>query len=255
MTDHHPLRIAHRGARDEAPENTLAAFEQALVYAIDGIELDIQLSADGTAIIFHDATLHKITGRRFRVSGQTRQQLALLDWGRWFSIQFAGEPLATLEETLTRLAPRTRLLLEIKSYPADRRTGRTTRLTREVIRLLGQLPITVPRSHIYILSFDEEVLQVAHQWAPQWRYVLNASEAHAQALVKRSSAELSYLHAIDVRIDRLNATIMHWARQHGMRVFTYTCNHPRQVREALDLGVDAVLTDRPGWLTGYLDHR
>lgn len=253
MTDRHPLRIAHRGARDEAPENTFTAFERALAYATDGIELDIQLSADGTAIIYHDATLHKITGRRFRVSGQTRQKLALLDWGRWFGSKFAGEPLATLEETLARFAPRTRLLLEIKSYPADQRSGRTNRLTREVIRLLGRMPAAVPQSHIYILSFDSDALQSAHQLAPQWHYVLNAGEEHVQTLNHHSIPQLSYLHAIDVRIDRLNARIIQWARQHGLKVFTYTCNHPRQVGKALDLGVDAILSDRPGWLTGYLD--
>lgn len=253
MTDRHPLCIAHRGARDEAPENTLIAFERALAYAIDGIELDIQLSADGTAVIFHDATLYKVTGRRFRLSGQTRRQLALLDWGRWFGPAFAGEPLATLEEALTRFAPRTRLLLEIKSYPVDRRTGRTARLIGEVVRLLDQIEAPVARSNIYILSFDGDALQAAHEQAPQWRYVLNAGEAHAQMFDHPFSAQRSYLHAVDVRIDRLNAGIVQWARQHGLKVFTYTCNHSRQVRKALDLGVDAILTDRPGWLTGYLD--
>ena len=51
------LNFAHRGAREEAPENTLPAFERAGALGADGIELDVQLTADNQVVVFHDSTL------------------------------------------------------------------------------------------------------------------------------------------------------------------------------------------------------
>ena len=63
----HPAIFAHRGASAYAPENTLAAFEVALVQNADGIELDVKLSADGHVIVIHDATVDRTTGAHGRV--------------------------------------------------------------------------------------------------------------------------------------------------------------------------------------------
>jgi glycerophosphoryl diester phosphodiesterase len=245
-------RIAHRGARDEAPENTRAAFERALQYPIDGIELDVQMSADGVVVIYHDATLKRVSGGRRRVSEMTHAQLAVLDWGRWFHADFSREPLLTLEQMLALFARRTRLLIEIKSTPTENRSGHTERLTREVVRLLGQMPPTVDPAHIYVLSFDPQALWLAHQLAPHWRCVLNVPEYAPNQVMGLTQAEIEFLWAIDVRIGRLSAALSGWAKDQGLRLFTYTCNGPRQVQKALHLGVDAILSDRPCWLTAYL---
>lgn len=255
MNEDHPWCIAHRGARDEAPENTISAFERALGYPIDGIELDVQLSADGVAVIYHDPTLYRVTGRRFAVAGRTRAQLAHLDWGRWFAPAYAGEPLNTLDQTLARFAARTRLFIEIKSAAADRKAGRSDALTRRVVALLADLPRTIPGSNIHVLSFDPQVLALARQLAPQWRYVLNVPENQVEEIMTWPGPAIDPLWAVDVRIHRLSPTLVQWARSRGLRVFTYTCNTPRQVQKALALGVDGIISDRPGWLAGYLAQR
>lgn len=248
-----PWCIAHRGAREEAPENTRSAFERALAYPIDGIELDVQMSADGTAIVHHDPTLKRITGRQVRVSGRTREQLERLDWGKWFHPSFTGEPLNTLAQTLTLFGSRTRLLIEIKSSPSDRKSGRTDRLTRQVASLLADMPEGIPRTNIYVLSFDLGVLQLAYRLAPQWRYVLNVPERDPDKIMGVAGQTLRRLWAVDVRIDRLSEAWVAWAKSMELRVFTYTCNHARQVRKALRLEVDAILSDRPGCLVHYVD--
>lgn len=246
-------RIAHRGARDQAPENTRSAFERALQYPIDGIELDVRMSADGAAVIFHDATLRRVTGLRTPLEALTLAQLQTMDWGRWFHPQFSGEPLLTLERTLELFGPRTRLLIEIKSTTAQQRTGHTERLTRRVIDVLASMPAETRVDRIHILSFDLQVLHLAHRLAPQWRCVFNAPEINPQWVMAMPPEEINFLWAVDVRIGGLSAVLCEWARARGLRIFTYTCNGPRQVQKALRLKVDAILSDRPGWLTQYVD--
>jgi glycerophosphoryl diester phosphodiesterase len=252
MNEYRPWCIAHRGARDEAPENTLSAFEQALRYPIDGIELDVQLSADGAAVIYHDPTLYRVIRRRFAVAGWTRSQLEQIDWGRWFDKAYAGEPLNTLEQTLARFGPRTRLLIEIKSSLADRKARRSEPLTRRVIRLLAEMPPAIPQSHIHVLSFDPEVLALAHQLASQWRYVLNVPEREAERIMAWPESLLGHLWAVDARIDRWSQKLAAWAKGRGFKTFTYTCNTSQQVQKALKLELDGIISDRPGWLCRYL---
>ena len=243
-----PWLVAHRGARDEAPENTRSAFDRALAYPIDGIELDVQMSADGVPVIYHDATLWRIMRRRRRVAKMTAAQLAELDWGRWFHGDFAGEPLLTLEQTLSRFAPRTRLLIEIKALPkVDNH-----RLTHQVVAQLANLPHGTPPAHILVLCFDLAVLRLAHGLAPQWRYVYNVPGRQPETVMRLPDKEVDFLWAIDVPIGRLSRRLADWAADRNLRVCTYTCNTAAQVQKALGLGVDAILTDRPGWLTGYL---
>src|ERR1043165_6037208 len=73
-----PLIIAHRGASAERPENTLAAFRRALALEADGIDLDGHLTRDGVPVVFHDATLRRLTGVRGRVARKTWPELARL---------------------------------------------------------------------------------------------------------------------------------------------------------------------------------
>ncbi|MCJ8499159.1 glycerophosphodiester phosphodiesterase [Desulfatitalea alkaliphila] len=250
-----PWRIAHRGARDEAPENTLTAFERALDYPIDGIELDIQMSADQVPILYHDATLWRVARRRLRVADLTRAQLARLDWGAWYHRNFSGEPLPTLVGALERLAGRTRLMLEIKTTTADHASGHATQLTRRVIEVLTEAGHTLYPEHLFILAFDLRVLQQAHQLAPHWQYVFNVPPRQPALANALAAAPTELLHAICAPIGKLTATTAQWAREHRLGLFTYTCNGPRQVRKALRLGVDAVMSDRPGWLTRHLGNR
>src|ERR1700694_1070503 len=81
----------HRGAMSLAPENTLAAFALAREVGADGVEFDVQLSADGEVVIIHDHTLERTTDGRGAVAERTLAELKKLDAGRWFDVRYAGE--------------------------------------------------------------------------------------------------------------------------------------------------------------------
>ena len=95
--------IAHRGFSSIAPENTLAAFELAIARGASSIEFDIQLSADSVPVIFHDATLERITGVSGKVRDKNLSQLQTLDAGKWFGAEFLGQKIPTLKEALSIL--------------------------------------------------------------------------------------------------------------------------------------------------------
>ncbi|MGH8454787.1 MAG: glycerophosphodiester phosphodiesterase, partial [Nevskiales bacterium] len=110
-----PVRvIAHRGAKHACPENTLSAFDQALLEGADGMELDLRLTRDGVPVVFHDHTLRKLGQLRQRLSDLALAQLRRLDFGGWFDPAFAGEPIPTLAQVLERYARKTQLCLELK---------------------------------------------------------------------------------------------------------------------------------------------
>jgi glycerophosphoryl diester phosphodiesterase len=88
-----PLSLGHRGASAHAPENTLRAFRQALALGADGIECDIQRSADGELVLIHDDDVARTTNGSGLVGGLRHAELAALDAGD-------GERIPTLDETL-----------------------------------------------------------------------------------------------------------------------------------------------------------
>lgn len=89
----HYWRIAHRGASAHAPENTLAAFRKAAALGADMVELDVQMSADGVAVVIHDATLDRFAGHTGEVRRKTLAELRTIDAGE-------GERIPTLEEAI-----------------------------------------------------------------------------------------------------------------------------------------------------------
>src|SRR5512134_3880205 len=96
----HVLNFAHRGARKQAPENTLPAFRRAAQLGADGLELDVHLSADGIPVVIHDSRVDQTTDGTGAVSGKSLSELRELDAGVWFSPQFAGTRIPTLIEVL-----------------------------------------------------------------------------------------------------------------------------------------------------------
>src|SRR5687767_9081442 len=95
-----PLIIAHRGASASAPENTIAAFRAAIEQGADGVELDVQLTSDAVAVVFHDRTLRRTTGHRERLATIDGARLRSFDCGTWFGSAFSSERIPTLVEVL-----------------------------------------------------------------------------------------------------------------------------------------------------------
>jgi glycerophosphoryl diester phosphodiesterase len=242
-----PLIVAHRGARDEAPENSRSAFDAALNYPVDGIEFDVRITRDGVPVIHHDRSLIRTSGSRKRIESILFDELSQIDCGSWFSKSFRNERILTFEKTIDMYCKKTRLYVEIKSDEENSLSEISRIVTLKVIDTINK---RVPRNHmknISVLSFNLKILSFARLKAPGLKYVYNLSGSS----LKQESYP-PYLNGLCLPVNKLSKSFMDKAQKNGYRVLTYTCNNPEQLKKAMEIGVDVIMTDKPGWLCGYL---
>jgi len=113
------MNIAHRGASAYMPENTIVAFEKAIILGADAMELDVRLSKDKNLVVIHDDSVDRTTDGKGLVSELTLKELKELDAGSWFSKEFSGERIPTIEEVFKKFANRIRFCIEIKALGVE----------------------------------------------------------------------------------------------------------------------------------------
>jgi glycerophosphoryl diester phosphodiesterase len=148
-----PSVVAHRGSRQRAPENTLAAFRMACEDGADAIEFDVQFTRDGVPVVIHDRLLDRTTGGHGEVERHTYRELRRLSAGMWFRREFSSERIPSLEEALALLAGRTGINIEIKTSGRDRASR--VPAAHEILQLVRQHHHGPP---ILISSFDHRML-------------------------------------------------------------------------------------------------
>ena len=97
--------IAHRGSNKEAPQNTLPAFRRAIAEGTDGFETDVHVTKDGALVICHNYTIDATSDGRGEITSYTLGELKLFDFGSYFSDEFKGTPLPTVDEFLELVGP------------------------------------------------------------------------------------------------------------------------------------------------------
>jgi len=243
-----PLRIAHRGASARAPENTLAAFKEAIRLGADCIELDVHLSADAVPVVIHDDTVDRTTNGRGLVSALDSRQLRRLDAGAWFSSRFRGERIPTLEEAFECARGRCGLNIELKEPERRGAPGSLGRsagapdagaVTRAVAGALARSDFKEP---VIVSSFSAGALVRARAVMP---------DIAIGFLASRSLRGLGSLHrkiglyAVHPHVRLAAARRVRLAHRLGLLVLFWTVNEARQMRRLLALGGDGVMTDDP----------
>ena len=242
--------IAHRGASRDRPENTLAAFDEALRQGADGIELDVQLTRDGVPVVYHDRTLVKAGGGRRKISALDFEQLTGLDPGDRLDPRFRGQHIPPLRDVLRRYGRRVHLFVEIKTREGASAVERHERLARSVARLVRELKL---EKRVYVLSFDAEVLAAAKDEAPRLRPVLNLKPP--RRLTKGLAERLDALHALSADVRTLTQAFAVALQVWDKPLFVYTCNTAKTAARALDAGAAGVMSDRPAWLGEFFRRR
>ncbi len=234
--------IAHRGASSEAPENTLPAFREAVRSGANMIEFDVRLSRDGRVVVFHDRLLDRTTDGSGPVEDRTLAELKKLDAGSWFSPDYAGTRIPTLEEVIRDLtSSEIELYIELK-IDRGREEGRADLLerTREVVERLSF------QDRSFLASFDRPSLDLSKRDRPEIRTGLIFRDAGVWEEERRGG-----YHNIDILCARWN--IIDSARvaevhQAGKEVFAWTMDRAKELRAVLSLGVDGVASNNPAWL-------
>jgi glycerophosphoryl diester phosphodiesterase len=149
--------VGHRGAAGCAPENTRAAWNEGLAQRADVIELDVQLSADGQVVVFHDDFLDRTTDGSGLVGDQSLAQLRALDAGSWFDARFAGEQIPTLQEALDWARERVPLFIELKYLGhTDPAVPGPVSLEAAVVRQVVEQGMV---ERVMLISFNHPALQ------------------------------------------------------------------------------------------------
>ncbi len=236
--------IAHRGASADAPENTLAAFEQAAAQGADALELDVRLSADGAPVVIHDSTLDRTTEGRGPVRGQTLVDLRLLDAGAAFSpdggatFPYRGQGLRipTLGEVLWAL-PRLPVLIEVKEPEAQDAVQRVLVQEGAVERCV------VASEHVAALEPFREPPFASAASAPE------ISQLYWAVLLRRRMAAPRYdLLSVPLRHRGIPVPTRRFvaaARGFGCPVHVWTIDEPATARRLWARGVAGVVTNVP----------
>ena len=111
--------IAHRGAAAARPENTMAAIERGIEDGADWIEIDVQETADGEVVVFHDSDFMRLAHVDRKIWEVTAAELRDIDLGSWFDPAYAGERAPTLRDVLAAARGRAKLVIELKYYGHD----------------------------------------------------------------------------------------------------------------------------------------
>ena len=229
---------AHRGANREAAENTRTAFNLAINQAVDGIETDIQLSKDGVAVLWHDDDLAKINYPNLRIENFTWEQLKQLNFAAYFP-DAQTERIVGLEEFVETYQARCALLLEIKKYAGENLARQHQKIERTLASVIHK------NADILISSFDLDSLIYAHQIAPQAPLILNLEAHHSADLAAQLLDSHIWLTGICVHVSTLDQVMVNTARDRAKLLATYTGNSDAEIRLAINLGVDILISDLP----------
>lgn len=233
------LVFGHRGAMAEAPMNTMASFQLAFEQGADGIELDVHLSQDGHVVVAHDFTVDATTDGRGEVSDLKLSYLKQLDAGQWFSAEFAGERIPTLDEVFDSLAGKLYFNVELKSRSAERPALETA--VADCIKRCGTTEQTI------VSSFDARLLQRFRAICPQVMLGFLHGPNYSAALIDEVPHEARHPWH-----DIIDESYMRWARDADCLVNAWTVNDANRARALCDMGVNGIITDRPADLISAL---
>jgi glycerophosphoryl diester phosphodiesterase len=236
-----PWTIAHRGASGNAPENTLAAFERAVQLGALFIETDIHLTRDAKFVAIHDATVDRTTNGHGAVHEFTLAELREFDAGLWFDRQFSGQQIPTLDEILAFSRQHDVIFyFEIK-YDAAWGMHHA---------LAAALHGGDNAARSIVISFDPATLLSLRRLDASMMLGLLAEDAKP-GLVKR--AVDCGARQICPRFDLLTPELVSEAHQSDLHVVTWTVNDREKMRQAVDRGVDGIMTDVPDRLRAVLE--
>lgn len=242
-------RVAHRGGSQLAPENTLAAFRNALTLPVDAIELDVQMSRDGHLIVFHDNTVNRLTDGTGNVLDLDFVYLRSLN----AAAHFAGgwpepEQIPTLQEVLALVKDRVRVYIEIKRSQRDGSYGRYAHIAEAVVHDVQAAAVL---DQVVTISFDWSVLAEVKSLEPAIetgmivsRSVWNpdAERALDMMMEKARSLRCGWIN-LDLRL--FTPAILAAVHQQGLKEGIWTVNTEQELRHLAAAGVDSLTTDRP----------
>jgi len=231
------IRIAHRGASRIAPENTLAAFKEAIEIGVDAVELDLQGTADEQVVVIHDASLDRTTDQSGQIKETSLETIKQADAGTWFDPKFAGESVPTLAEALVAIADNAIALLEIKDVS----------ITKSVVRIVQNMDMV---EQSVIISFHSSAIQTVRSLEPRLPtgYIIGSKEnIEPIQLCQQLGLLGSSLLNVDHRL--VTEDFIYETRRRGITLWCWTVDDIDRMRELQELGIQGITSNRPEYFS------
>ena len=221
---------AHRGSSQSAPENTMAALAAAVEELADYAEIDVQYSRDQVIVVCHDTNLSRVAGLDKKVGDLTFEELQELDVGSWFSEEFSGEKIPSLEAVLDYCKGKINLNIEIKNI------GRDTDLPEAVAAMIQEKDMA---EQCVVTSVSLSYLEQVKEAEPDIRTGFIAATAYGDYYTT------PFVDFISLRSSLVTRGLVERAHEAGRAVHAWTVNTPREIRQMEQAGVDNIITDYP----------
>lgn len=250
-----PYIFAHRGGMKLAPENTLAAFNEAARYDVDGFEIDVRLTKDDEIVVLHDKYVDRVSNGSGQVRNHTLEELRTLDFGYHFKdingeYSFRGSnetKVVTLKE-LIQTFPQMRINIDMKDAPE---TTAGQLIPSLLYRLIDDLNAF---DQVLVTSFYDENIQRFKMYAGD-KTAIGASQKEvtkAFSLLKSGYGSL-YQPAVDtfqipvqykgIRLD--GQSFINFLQDRNIAVGYWVINSVDQMDDLIQKGAHTIVTDRP----------
>jgi len=228
------LLIGHRGVAGKYPENTKVSVQAAIDMGLAWVEVDVQPTKDNVLVVCHDHTVNRCSNGKGRIDQMTLAELKALDFGRWFSSEFANESIMTLTELL-ELAAANGLNLNIE-VKVDNHSAED--VAKMVTHILLEGPLA--REHVLLSSFSHEVIRALHKHCEGYRLgVLSEFFTRKDRLL----LEEVNAYSCNLNINWVRSRQIKRLQQAGYKVMCYTVNNPNKLKHLPAL--DGIFSDHP----------
>ncbi len=247
--------VAHRGGAALAPENTLAAFQNALALGVDAVEMDVHLTQDGEVVVFHDHILDNKTDGHGYIADTTWTALQTLNAAAKFPNGWP-EPVAipTLTQVVQALKGKVRMQIEIKVKEREGRFSRYPQIEAKVVDILRKENVL---DDVLLISYDWGCLITSKTLEPRLHVgTIVAPESLARLPIPNQMTPFALVKTIqnlganylNVDSNLVTKYLVDAAHANGLKVAAWTVNEPATMQRLAALGIDSITSDRPDLL-------
>jgi len=216
------LLVAHRGASEYEPENTLLAFRRGLELGANAVEFDVRATKDNRIVVIHDSEVDRTTNGKGKVSDFTLEELKKLDAGK-------GEKIPTLQGALNAMYGKCTILIELKDKD----------LEKEVVNIVKDL------ENILVISFDAESVKKVKQLAPDIKtgLIFGKKIRNIQGFLKLGKAiQVDWLLG---KSDIVDETLIEEAHKWKFKILVWVLNTKKSMQQYAVIGADGIASDMP----------
>ncbi len=243
-----PVIIAHRGASYTAPENTLAAVRLAWEIDADIVEIDVHLTTDNRIVVIHDANTKRTAGKKLSICETSSEELRKLDAGIYKSREYKGQKIPFIEEIFDLLPDNKKLYIEIKCG-------------KEIFPSLREIILESKKIHcLVITSFKLDIVSASKNIMPEIPVLWLCSAMRNKLTKKPLPHDTEIINrAMEHNVDGLSAQhtgitedFAEKVMSSGLKLYAWTVNRREEAVRLCKIGIDGIITDRPGWILNKL---